>query len=267
MEKLKALADENKVITDADIQVSARSVVAASGGIRRWHGCMSHTRNEVHSYARAHFIVHDPPARSPPRPPQSLVFSGIAQPDAQWTLGALQVTTGAGLLPTAAVTLRQRGGGETSASALGTGPIDAVYNAIKSVVGRANDLTHFSVQSVTDGQTALGEVTIRVSPAESGPGRRQVAGLKRVKAPAGVGAHKPTTPAAPTPAAAEDAAVFSGGEYGDPAHGGRVQYVGTFADKDIIVAAAHAYVAALNRLLAADAANVSVRGAGAGGGV
>jgi len=43
---------------------------------------------------------------------------------------------------------------------------------------------------------------------------------------------------------------------------GRSTFTGTAINKDIVVAAAHAYVAALNRLLAADKSGNSVKGAG-----
>lgn len=88
--------------------------------------------------------------------------------------------------------------------------------------------------------------------AEEGSGKRSVRGLKRVRGAAG-GADA---------AAAGVEVVDSDPEL----HGARSSYVGTHADKDIIVAAAHAYVAALNRLLEADA-GANVVGAGEGGGV
>jgi 2-isopropylmalate synthase len=40
--------------------------------------------------------------------------------------------------------------------------VDAVYKAINRVVGVQNRLTEFSVQSVTAGIDAIGEVTIRI---------------------------------------------------------------------------------------------------------
>jgi len=44
--------------------------------------------------------------------------------------------------------------------------VDAVYKAVNNVVDVQNDLTEFSVQSVTRGIDALGEVTIRVTNAD-----------------------------------------------------------------------------------------------------
>ena len=46
-----------------------------------------------------------------------------------------------------------------------TGPIDAIYKAIDAIVQVDNDLSEFSVQSVTRGIDALGEVTVRVKAA------------------------------------------------------------------------------------------------------
>jgi 2-isopropylmalate synthase len=47
-------------------------------------------------------------------------------------------------------------------AALGTGPVDAVYQAINRIVQVENELTEFHVKSVTEGIDAQGEVTIRV---------------------------------------------------------------------------------------------------------
>ena len=44
----------------------------------------------------------------------------------------------------------------------GTGPVDAVCNAIDKIISFSSKLTEFSVNSVTEGIDALGEVTIRV---------------------------------------------------------------------------------------------------------
>jgi 2-isopropylmalate synthase len=74
--------------------------------------------------------------------------------------------------------------------------VDAVYKAINRVVGIENQLIEFSVQSVTAGIDALGEVTIRIR------------------------------------------------------HGQRV-FSGHAANTDIVVASAHAYLHALNRLYSA----------------
>jgi 2-isopropylmalate synthase len=47
-------------------------------------------------------------------------------------------------------------------AATGDGPVDAVYKAIDRIAGIPNKLLEYSVQSVTAGIDALGEVSIRV---------------------------------------------------------------------------------------------------------
>lgn len=78
-------------------------------------------------------------------------------------LQQVHVTCGEPGIPTATVELVDRYGAHLIDSSHGTGPIDAVYRAINRIVDCPNDLTEFSVQSVTRGINALGEVTIRIT--------------------------------------------------------------------------------------------------------
>ncbi|MFC2070418.1 2-isopropylmalate synthase [Chloroflexota bacterium] len=77
-------------------------------------------------------------------------------------LDRIQVTCGDKGVPTAAVRLIAPGGEVQADAALGTGPVDAVYQAINRLVGVPNELTEFSVKSVTEGIDAIGEVMIRI---------------------------------------------------------------------------------------------------------
>jgi len=72
------------------------------------------------------------------------------------------VTCGNAAIPTATVRLIGPGGKVLADAALGTGPVDAVYKAINRIVGVSNKLTEFSVNSVTEGIDAIGEVLIRI---------------------------------------------------------------------------------------------------------
>lgn len=81
-------------------------------------------------------------------------------------LELVQVSCGDRARPTATVTLRTPTGEELTDAAIGTGPVDAVYKAINRVVNVPNQLIEFSVQSVTAGIDAIGEVTIRLRHAE-----------------------------------------------------------------------------------------------------
>ncbi|MEG4632142.1 2-isopropylmalate synthase [Microcoleus sp. AR_TQ3_B6] len=77
-------------------------------------------------------------------------------------LELVQVSCGDKSRPTATVTVRNPAGEELTDAAIGTGPVDAVYRAINRVVNVPNELIEFSVQSVTAGIDAIGEVTIRL---------------------------------------------------------------------------------------------------------
>ena len=117
------------------------------------------------------------------------------QSEVSFSLRRVQVSCGTGLQPTATVTLLNADGAELTDAAIGTGPVDAVCQALNRLAQVPNDLVEFSVKSVTEGIDAMGEVTIRLR-----------------------------------------------------AEG--VLYSGHAADTDIVVAAAQAFVNALNRLVA-----------------
>jgi 2-isopropylmalate synthase len=132
----------------------------------------------------------------------------IAQPAGElYRLSSLQVVCGEPGIPTAAVRLEDAQGEVHEASAIGTGPVDAVYKAIDQIMGNGHVLREFVVQAVTEGIDAVGEVSVRLTR-ETGPD------LPR--------------------------RVFTG-------HG---------ANLDIIVAAARAYVNAMNKVLQAPAVSV-----------
>ena len=77
-------------------------------------------------------------------------------------LDRVQVSCGDRGIPTASVRLIAPNGQVVADAALGTGPVDAVYEAINRLVGVPNVLTEFSVKSVTEGIDAIGEVLIRI---------------------------------------------------------------------------------------------------------
>lgn len=81
-------------------------------------------------------------------------------------LERVQVSCGDHACPTATVTISTPEGQELTDAATGTGPVDAIYCAINRVVKIPNQLIEFSVQSVTAGIDAIGEVTIRLQQEE-----------------------------------------------------------------------------------------------------
>lgn len=93
---------------------------------------------------------------------ESIVNTEIQQPPELFRLELVQVSCGDRSRPTATVTIRTPNGEELTDVAIGTGPVDAVCKAVNRVVNVPNDLIEFSVQSITAGIDALGEVTIRL---------------------------------------------------------------------------------------------------------
>lgn len=69
------------------------------------------------------------------------------------------VTTGMNITPSGMVRLSYNGR-EKSKSAIGDGPIDAVYLAINSALGIETDITRFNIHAITGGKDALGEVRL-----------------------------------------------------------------------------------------------------------
>jgi 2-isopropylmalate synthase len=93
---------------------------------------------------------------------EAIVSDEIRQPPELFRLELVQISCGDRSQPTATVTLRTPNGEELTDAAIGTGPVDAIYKAINRVTNIPNELIEFSVQSVTAGIDAIGEVTIRL---------------------------------------------------------------------------------------------------------
>jgi len=93
---------------------------------------------------------------------EAIVNDEIQQTPELFHLEFVQVSCGNQSRPTATVTVRTPNGQELTDAAIGTGPVDAVYRAINRVTDVSNELIEFSVQSVTAGIDAIGEVTIRL---------------------------------------------------------------------------------------------------------
>jgi len=143
---------------------------------------------------------------------EAIIADEIYQPPEIWKLNHIQVSCGDHSIPTATVSLTGPDGQEYRDAALGTGPVDAVYQAINRIIGVRNKLTEFTINAVTEGLDAQAEAMIRIQPV-NGDGE--------------YGMNPQTNEIF--------ARTFSG-------HG---------ASTDIVVASARAYLSALNRLLAA----------------
>ncbi|MBI2908591.1 MAG: 2-isopropylmalate synthase [Chloroflexi bacterium] len=93
---------------------------------------------------------------------EALVAEEMRTASQTYQLDHVQVSCGDHSMPTATVRLIGPEGEILADAALGTGPVDAIYKAINRLVGVPNQLTEFSVKSVTEGIDAIGEVTIRI---------------------------------------------------------------------------------------------------------
>jgi 2-isopropylmalate synthase len=81
-----------------------------------------------------------------------------------YKLISLRVCSETGETPMAAIVL-EIGGKEVTASASGGGPVDASFRAIESVVSSDTQLQLYSVNNITSGTDAQGEVTVRLEKA------------------------------------------------------------------------------------------------------
>ncbi len=143
---------------------------------------------------------------------EAIIADEIYQPPEIWKLKKIQESCGDHSIPTASVHMIGPDGKDYRDAALGTGPVDAAYEAINRIVGVKNRLTEFNINAVTEGLDAVAEATIRIQPYN---GESQYAFNPQTNQPV--------------------ARTFSG-------HG---------ASTDIVVASARAYLSALNKMLAA----------------
>jgi 2-isopropylmalate synthase len=93
---------------------------------------------------------------------ESVVAQELRTISEVYHLEHVQVSCGDHSVPTATVKLIGPDGQVVAHSATGTGPVDAVYKAIDQITKVPCRLKEFSVNSVTEGIDAVGEVVVRV---------------------------------------------------------------------------------------------------------
>lgn len=94
---------------------------------------------------------------------QTLVSEGEAKQVCEhFALVAMRAHSETGVLPKAQVSLSV-GGQTQQAEAQGGGPVDATFKAIEQVVQSGTELLLYSVNNITSGTDAQGEVTVRLS--------------------------------------------------------------------------------------------------------
>jgi len=97
---------------------------------------------------------------------EAVVADQVLTVEETFRLEHLLVTCGDPAVPTATVRLGIAEGETRQGAATGDGPVDAVYQAITHLVDIPNRLSEFSVQSVSAGIDAMGEVSVKVESDE-----------------------------------------------------------------------------------------------------
>ncbi|MDH5396116.1 MAG: 2-isopropylmalate synthase, partial [Gammaproteobacteria bacterium] len=93
---------------------------------------------------------------------QSLVTeTGMAAENESCRLVALKVCSETGEVPHASITLSVDGE-EKTADSEGGGPVDATFRAIEKIINSGTELQLYSVNNITSGTDAQGEVTVRL---------------------------------------------------------------------------------------------------------
>ena len=93
---------------------------------------------------------------------EAIVADSVVQVDDRFELGEVSILSGTFAKPTATVALLVDGESQ-KATALGIGPVDAVFKAIAELTEAKSELLRFQVNAITGGMDALGEVSVTVS--------------------------------------------------------------------------------------------------------
>jgi 2-isopropylmalate synthase len=93
---------------------------------------------------------------------EALVTDELREEIAGYALESFDVESSSQRPPHARVSITLPNGGSASGSFTGDGPIDAVFQAINVATGISPTLSEFTIGAVTEGQDALGEVSVVV---------------------------------------------------------------------------------------------------------
>ena len=93
---------------------------------------------------------------------EAIVSDTVMQDDDRFELGGLNITSGTFAEPHATVELTVDGE-VRKATALGTGPVDAVFKAIADLTETKSELLRYQVNAITAGMDAQGEVSVTLS--------------------------------------------------------------------------------------------------------
>ncbi len=92
----------------------------------------------------------------------AIISDEVRSSEQVYHLDYLHVACGTGTLPTASVKIKTQDGVKL-AVALGDGPVDAAYEAIRQATGLAPKLENYTIRSITSGKEAMGEANVRIA--------------------------------------------------------------------------------------------------------
>jgi 2-isopropylmalate synthase len=91
---------------------------------------------------------------------EAIVSDEMRERSSAYELASFEVTAASDREPLAKVAVTTPAGEEKAAESTGDGPIDAVFRAIQQATGTESELRQYTVEAVTGGEDALGEVTV-----------------------------------------------------------------------------------------------------------
>lgn len=93
---------------------------------------------------------------------EALIISKDTIENAEYSLNGFVVNSGSSISAMATVSILDGENKILEGVANGSGPIDAAFTAIDSLTGNKVKLVNYTIQSVTEGEDALGEVTVKL---------------------------------------------------------------------------------------------------------
>jgi 2-isopropylmalate synthase len=91
---------------------------------------------------------------------EAIVSEEMRESAERYALESFEVTAGSHREPHARVTVRAPSGEESVGESTGDGPVDAIFGAIRAATDETSELRSYAVSAVTEGEDALGEVTV-----------------------------------------------------------------------------------------------------------
>jgi 2-isopropylmalate synthase len=91
---------------------------------------------------------------------EAIVSEEMRESAERYVLESFEVTAGSHTDPRAKVVVRMPSGDESVGESGGDGPVDAIFGAIRVATDEQSELRSYTVSAVTEGEDALGEVTV-----------------------------------------------------------------------------------------------------------